>query len=158
MGGPFSPGEPPAAGAVGTLAARVDRLFRTFLRPDGREFSYDQVATAIGSGGGPTISANYLYLLRRGLRDNPTKRHIEALAAFFKVPPAYFFDDDLAQQVERELDLLMAIRSSGVQGIALRAAGLSAETLEAVHHMIENARRIEGLPPAPVLQAQEDRP
>jgi hypothetical protein len=41
----------------------------------------------------PTDPATYLRQLRKGLRDNPTKRHLEALADFFGVAPIYFFDD-----------------------------------------------------------------
>ncbi|MFI6250697.1 hypothetical protein [Streptomyces sp. NPDC051016] len=45
-------------------------------------------------------------LFRIVRRDNPTKRHLEALAQYFDVPVAYFFDDDQGAAIARELELL----------------------------------------------------
>ena len=70
-----------------SLAEKLDALFRA--RGDA---SLEDVARAIRAGGGPTISASYLWLLRTGRKTNPTLRHLEALARYFGVPPAYFFD------------------------------------------------------------------
>jgi transcriptional regulator with XRE-family HTH domain len=41
-----------------------------------------------------SFSSAYLWQLRTGAKDNPTIRHIEALARFFEVSPAHFFDDE----------------------------------------------------------------
>jgi transcriptional regulator with XRE-family HTH domain len=123
----------------------LDFLFRT-VRPAGRgEYSTEEAAGEIARRGGPTISATYLWQLRKGLRDNPTKKHIEALAGFFGVPPAYFFDDAAAERINAELDLLAAMRDNGVRRVALRSAGLSPESLDAITTMVEQARRLEGL-------------
>jgi transcriptional regulator with XRE-family HTH domain len=81
--------------APSTLAEKIDHLF-TVVHPAQGEYTHEQVATAIEEAGGPTISATYLWQLRKGLRDNPTKRHLEALSSFFGVPPSYFFDEDVA--------------------------------------------------------------
>lgn len=130
------------------LARKIDHLFRT-IHPGGRgEYSFEEVAEAIRQQGGPTISATYLWQLRRGLRDNPTKKHIEALADFFGVPPAYFFDDDAMARVDAELELLTALRDGGVRQVALRASGLSPASLEAIRDMVERVRQLEGLPEA----------
>ncbi|WP_237774474.1 helix-turn-helix domain-containing protein [Actinosynnema sp. ALI-1.44] len=129
-----------------TLAAKVDHLFRTVRPHSGKEYSFEEVAETIRSGGGPTISATYLWQLRKGLRDNPTRRHLEALAGFFGVPPAYFFDATTTSQVDAELALLAALRDASVRQIALRASGLSAKSLGAITEMVERAREIEGLP------------
>jgi transcriptional regulator with XRE-family HTH domain len=135
-------------GESSTLATRLDRLFRT-VRPAGRgEYSYEEVATAIRATG-VTISHTYLWQLRKGLRDNPTKRHIEALAHFFGVRPAYFFDDEVAESTDAQLEVLAAMRDSGVRSVALRTAGLSPGSLRAIRGMIEHARQIEGLPADP---------
>ena len=128
-----------------SLATKLDRLFQA-VRPAGRsEYSYQEVADAIRGEGGPTISATYLWQLRKGIRDNPTRNHLAALARFFGVSPAYFFDDDAAEVVDAQLSLLAAMRDASVRSVALRAAGLSVESLAAVQVMIDHARRLEGL-------------
>lgn len=128
-----------------TLAARLERLFQT-VRPRGKaEHSCEDVAAAVRAGGGPTISGTYVWQLRRGLRDNPTKRHLEALAGFFGVSPAYFLDDEAAARIDAELDLLVALREAPVKQIALRSVGLSAESLSTITDVIERVRILEGL-------------
>ncbi|WP_369055161.1 XRE family transcriptional regulator [Kineococcus terrestris] len=127
------------------MAAKVDHLFRT-VRPAKGEYSYEHVATAIREAGGPTISAAYLWMLRNGKRDNPTMRHLEALATFFGVPPGYFFDDALAARVDDQLALLATLRDVDVRRVALRASGLSSESLSTIAEMIERVRELEGLP------------
>lgn len=130
----------------GALAAKVDHLFRTVRPRDGGEHSFEEVAEAIRAKGGPTISATYLWQLRKGIRDNPTKRHLEALAGFFGVPPAYFFDEAETERINSELALLTALRDTPVRQIALRANGLSARSLEAIAEMVDRVRELEGLP------------
>ncbi|MBO0883459.1 MAG: helix-turn-helix transcriptional regulator, partial [Mycobacterium sp.] len=78
-----------------TVAQRLEHLFHTVRKPDGREYSNDEVAAGIHQDQGETISASYIWYLRTGQRDNPTFKHINALARFFGVPAAYFFDDDV---------------------------------------------------------------
>ena len=129
-----------------TLAEKLDYLFRTVHPRNRGEYSYEEAAEVIGRRGGPTISANYLWLLRKGLRDNPTKKHLEALADFFGVPVAYFFDDEVAARVDAQLDLLATLRDADVRQLALRAAALSPESLRASADMVERARQLEGVP------------
>jgi len=136
--------EPGGGGPPKTLAEKLDYLFKT-IHPAGRgEFSYREVAAAIEAQGGPTASASYLHQLRTGGKDNPTKRHLEVLAKFFGVSPAYFFDDAETDKIEAQLALLIAMRDANVRNVALRAAGLSAEGLDMVRVLIERTRRLEG--------------
>jgi transcriptional regulator with XRE-family HTH domain len=127
-----------------TLAEKLNHLF-TVVHPPGREYTHEQVATAIEESGGPTISATYLWQLRTGKRDNPTMRHLEALSGFFGVPPSYFFDEDTAARVDDQLELLVALRDDHVRQVAILANGLSSETLETITTMLERARQLEGL-------------
>lgn len=131
-------------GSGRTLAEKVDHLFRT-VRSEKGEYTHEDVASALREAGGPTISATYVWQLRKGIRDNPTKHHLEALANFFGVPPSYFFDEDAAEKIEAELELLMAMRDASLRAVATRAAGLSEGSLEAIRAIIEQARQIEGL-------------
>jgi transcriptional regulator with XRE-family HTH domain len=129
-----------------TLAQKVDRLFRTIHPRERGEYTFEEVAEGIRARGGPTVSATYLWQLRKGLRDNPTKKHLEALADFFGVSPSYFFDEDAAKRIDAELDVLAALRDNPVRQIALRAVGLSTESLATIADMIERVRQLEGLP------------
>jgi transcriptional regulator with XRE-family HTH domain len=127
-----------------TLAGKLDRLFRT-VHPRGRgEYTYEEVASAIRERG-VLISHTYVWQLRKGVRDNPTKRHLEALADFFGVSPTYFLDGEAAQRIDDQLELLVALRDNTVRTVALRAAGLSGPSLQAIQSMIERAREIEGI-------------
>jgi transcriptional regulator with XRE-family HTH domain len=128
------------------LAEKLDRLFRA-VHPRGRgEYTYREVAEGIRSRGLPPISGTYIWQLRTGQRTNPTIKHVEGLAAFFGVPVNYFFNDEVAIRVDAELDLLVAFREASIRRIALRASGLSPESLSAIAEMIEHVRRLEGLP------------
>lgn len=107
-----------------SFAAKLNHLFETVV-PVGRgPFRTEEVARAISSGS-VSISGSYIWLLRKGSATTPPSKHVEALARFFGVPPAYFFDDRTTQAVDGELELMVALRSAGVQHVALRAAGLS---------------------------------
>ena len=129
-----------------TLAAKLDHLFQAVHPRNRSEFGYEEVAEAIRDRGGPTISATYVWQLRKGIRDNPTKKHLEALSDFFGVSPAYFFDEEAAARIDAQLELLTALRDASVRQLALRAHGLSPESLATLTDMIERVRQLEGLP------------
>ncbi|MEV7599019.1 XRE family transcriptional regulator [Kitasatospora sp. NPDC089797] len=127
-----------AAGAEATgLAARIEALFHTVRRPDREQYTNEEVARACREATGESFSTTYLWQLRTGRRDNPTKRHLEALAQFFQVPPAYFFDERQGAEIAKELALLGALRDAGVRSLALRAVGLSPEGLDTVSELVD---------------------
>ncbi|MDI3420594.1 helix-turn-helix domain-containing protein [Streptomyces luteolus] len=105
------------------LADKIDKLFRT-IRTNGQEYTYEEVARGCSELSGGTFSKTYVWQLRTGQRDNPTKRHLEALAAFFRVPAAYFFDDDTAERVDAQLAIASAMGNAEVRDIALRAMSM----------------------------------
>lgn len=120
------------------FAARLNRLFELVPGPDGRPFSNEAVIAGLAEHGGPTISKGYLSELRSGKKDNPTLRHIEALAAFFGVDPAYFVaDQDRADEIAEQISTLKALGDAGVQSIALRAADASPESRDLIAAMID---------------------
>ncbi len=141
-------GEADAPSPRRSVAEKLEHLFHSVRGPRG-EYSLEEVAEGIRDRGGPTISASYIWQLRKGVKDNPTKKHMEALADFFGVPAAYFFDDDAAARIEAELSMLAALRDAGVRRVALRAAGLSPRSLAAIQTIIESARDVEGLADSP---------
>ncbi|MDQ6670673.1 MAG: XRE family transcriptional regulator [Chloroflexota bacterium] len=136
------PAQPPPK----DLTEKLERLFRA-IHPRGRgEYTYREVADGIRARGLAPISGTYVWQLRTGQRSNPTMKHIEGLAAFFGVPVNYFFNDDVATRVDTELDMIVALRETPIRHIALRASGLSPESLSAIAEMIEHVRKLEGLP------------
>ena len=139
-----------------SLAHKLNRLFET-IHPAGRgEYSPEEVARAISESGDGSISPAYIYMLRKGQRDNPTKRHLELLAGFFGVTPTYFFDDEAAKRIEEELELLAAFRDGEIRRLAARASGLSPRSLGGILRMIDAAREIEGLPGSQAEPPQEN--
>lgn len=136
------PRAPQAAGQT-TLAEKIDALFRVVLRPTRDQYSHEEVARACREATGETFSATYLWQLRTGRRDNPTKRHLESLARFFEVPVAYFFDDEEGADIAKELELLGALRESGIRSVALRAVNLSPEGVGTISDMIDVIARRE---------------
>lgn len=115
-----------------TLATVIDQLFTTIKKAPDEEYSMRGVARWchqwLADRGGGTFSSEYMRQLRNGMATNPTKLHLEALAAFFEVDPVIFFvNSERSQAIRAELDLVAAIRDSGVKALALRAADLNAD-------------------------------
>jgi transcriptional regulator with XRE-family HTH domain len=133
----------------GLFARRLDHLFRTVHPKDRGPYTPAEVADAINAAaGGRVVSATYLWLLRTGQRDNPTLRHLLALARFFGVPPDYFLPEDTRQEKEFPAEVVAALTDDKVRDLALRAAGLSDRSLRAIADMVDSARSVEGLPAA----------
>jgi transcriptional regulator with XRE-family HTH domain len=131
----------------GVLARRLERLFATVHPPGRGPYSTKEAAEAINDAAGRSLlSYNYLYQLRRGTKTEPGHSRLAAIARFFQVPVTYFDDDEAAAQIDEQLELAAALRDLGVRHIAFRAAGLSSASLQAILAVIENARRLEGLP------------
>lgn len=130
-------------GVYPTLAGRLNHLFGVDVGRKGREPTYREVATAIADRGGPTVSPSYIWQLRTGLKDNPTLKHLEALAGYFEVEPAYFFDSATAERVEADRALSIAMADPTVRELTLAAAELSPESLRMVRSVIERTRALE---------------
>ena len=132
-----------------TFAQLLDHLFQE-VHPGGRgPYTYAEVAEGIreASGGeGKGLTASAIQQLRTGAKKNPTRHTIKALADFFGVPAGYFVDEQAARRTRAEIAVLAAMRDQNVRTVALRANGLSAETLQMVTAVIEQARILEGLP------------
>ena len=128
-----------------SLAAKIDKLFQVVRKANREQYSHDEVAKACREATGESFSTTYLWQLRTGRRDNPTKRHLEALAQFFQVSPAYFFDDEQSARIAEELELLGALRDAGVRNVALRAVTLSPAGLDTINDMIDAIARREAI-------------
>jgi len=116
------------------------------LSPRGREYTYREVAAAVTGQKGTTFSPAYLWQLRTGAKDNPTMRHLEALARFFQVSPSYFFDDELTGFPDTQVRQLVASRNETLRQMTVTLLGLSDESLNAVLSLACRLRQLEGLP------------
>lgn len=131
-----------AAASKPTFADRLNHLFATTHQPGRGPYSNGEVAEAIRHQGTP-ISHSYIWMLRKGQTDNPSKKHMEALAGFFGVPVAYFFDDEVAKRIDAELELISAMRDTDVREVALRASELTPEGLRAIADVIRHIHQTE---------------
>ncbi|MFI1201702.1 hypothetical protein ACH4VR_19985 [Streptomyces sp. NPDC020883] len=183
----------------GSFAEQLDYLCKNDPRGP---LSNPQVVRMLEEQGLPSFSTTYMWQLRTGRADNPTKKHMDALATLFGVPQDYWSNratagvvnsmisrlngfkesgaspGQLHQQLQsftkrmnqgaapealvEQLETLARLNEAGVTaatlkrlqdarvtGIAMRAVGLSDEGLTAAAAMIDQVRRLEGLPPEP---------
>lgn len=129
-----------------TFAELLDYLFRE-VHPKGRgPCTYAEVAQGIRDTSGVAISASAIQQLRAGTNTNPKMQTIRALAGFFGVNPGYFFDEEEAERQRAEIQVVAAMRDQGVRRVALRANGLSTSSLHMLNTVIDQARRLEGMP------------
>jgi len=144
--------------SIDEFRERLNRLFAIVHPPDRGPYTNQEVARLLRERGGPTLSHVYLWQLRTGQRDNPTRRHLQALAEFFGVPVAYFFDSDTVTKIDAELEFVRQLRERGVQRVALRTAGLSPQGIDQLLAAIEHIRGQEGLPSGSVGEVEEGNP
>jgi transcriptional regulator with XRE-family HTH domain len=143
---------------AGTFEERLNALFEAVHPPGRGPYTNKEAAELLGARTGASISHVYLWQLRTGRRDNPTRRHLEALADFFGVPVAYFFDDAAAEKVTAELAFVQRLRESGVQRVAMRAAGLSPQSMDEILKTVELLRAQEGLPAGAADEGADENP
>lgn len=121
-------GESGTDGSKRSLAERINQAFETLHPADRGPYTNSEVADWFvnnGTVGEPTISINYLAALRSGQRNNPTLRHLRALARFFEIPASYFIEDDeYADEMFADLQFVAAMRDADVRHIAARAMDL----------------------------------
>ncbi|MER8069343.1 helix-turn-helix domain-containing protein [Streptomyces sp. NPDC094034] len=138
---PEVPGAHPVAGE--SFARRLNRLFDVVHPKDRGAYTNAEVAADMG------VSAVLVSRWRTGRAADPRRGQMEGLAGFFGVPPAYFVENETAGKITDELEMVRVMRENGVQRVALRAAGLSPESMKTVLTMIHHVRASEGLPRLP---------
>jgi transcriptional regulator with XRE-family HTH domain len=128
------------------FAERLTHLLSNVHAKGGKPESLRDAASGINDlAGEKVISASYLSQLKNGERTKPGHHVVAAIAAYYGVAVTYFSDGEVAARTDRQLGTVIAMRNTGVRQIALRAAGLSTESLDVILAMVENARRLEGL-------------
>ncbi|HVK19996.1 MAG TPA: helix-turn-helix domain-containing protein [Actinokineospora sp.] len=132
------------------FSAKLNDLFAKKRHANGAEFSNEHVAAEIGEQG-VTISQSYIWQLRKSKKDNPTLKHLQALADFFEVPVAYFFDDEVADVVNQQLDGIRSdeerlnemVGGDDILVMAMRAGELSEQGRKQVIDLVNMVHRLE---------------
>lgn len=127
----------------GFSGERLDHLFKTVKPPQEpgkrrrNKYSEAEVAAAVG------CTREYINALRHGRATSPTTKVVAGIAAFFSVPPSYFFSDEMSQKINAQMDLILALaaqKDSRARIEAMRAiADVSPEELPKVTRAIEKA-------------------
>ncbi|MFJ6749184.1 MULTISPECIES: hypothetical protein [unclassified Streptomyces] len=138
----------PVPGPGASFADRLNYLFDRVRPPGAKEFSNAHVARTISSYGDDSYTGAYLGMLRNGQR-TPTITLVPLLARFFGVEAGYFVEDEITRKVTAQFELLRKLSRAGVKQVALRAIGLSDESLGEVLKAIDAVRQQEGLPAEP---------
>ena len=141
-------------GSRPTFADKLNRLFAIIHPRERAEYSLEEVSRVLTERG-VGISHTYIWQLRTGRRTNPSLQVIDALADFFAIPPAYFFDDAAARRIDAQLEVVAALQNAAVRQLALRAADLSPASLQSLADLVERLRQLEGLLDG---EAGENRP
>jgi transcriptional regulator with XRE-family HTH domain len=123
------------------VSEKIDYLFRTVRREDGREYTYDDVEQ--GTKG--TVSRSYVWKLRHGRNNNPSLEVLESLSVFFDVPPSYFFGDATAGKEAAAVAALL--QDKAAHEVAVKSRGLSPVALAMVSDLLDNLRKLDK--PAP---------
>lgn len=140
--------DPPAKKS---FADRLNVLMDTIPNPsgvEGRAWTNTELHDALQAIG-VDVSRPYIGQLRTGQKDNPGTVYVGAIARVFGMPVSYFFDDDAADQFEKELKQLAALRTAGVHRLAMLARGLSAADIDQLTSIAAYIRGKNALPPIP---------
>ena len=98
------------------MARKLNQLFRVIHPRSRGEYSAEEVVAAIEARGGPSLSATELKQFRDGQGDDPTTAQLAAIADFFGVNAAYFFDPSATERIDAKLEFLRAMRDSRAFG------------------------------------------
>jgi transcriptional regulator with XRE-family HTH domain len=130
-----------------TFAQKLRQLIATARAPNREPYSYREISACIERRGGPAISAAYIQQLATGKRVNPKIHYVEALASFFCVPAAYFFDDEVTDRVDTQLAERQALDASAsgreARLMAMRAKELSPKGRQQVMDLLDLVYRVE---------------
>ena len=121
------------------LSEKIEFLFETFRKRDGKRFTYQEVADGVD------VTPPYIWKLHTGRSTNPSHKVLQAMSDFFGVPITYFSEESMSEERAENLKLARELRDTGVMRIALRASDLDEDGKRAVLEMIEYIRKAQGL-------------
>ncbi|GAB3176126.1 hypothetical protein GCM10027059_50500 [Myceligenerans halotolerans] len=141
-----------ARDTAGDEGESLDELFHTRLTElfdaeqikRGRKVTSAEVADWMTAHGHP-IQRAYVSQLRKGTKSTPSWAVLDGLAKYFGVAREYFIADAEATPLARTARLEKALADKGVEAFALRAEGLSEESLQLIIAMVDRMRAAENL-------------
>lgn len=148
----------PNAFASEIIRLKIRRLRSHNRKPTGEQYTLREMAQQIHDLGFDGPAYSYLSQIVNGHRPNPGTVYLQAIAAWAGVPMSYFFDDELASRVERQLEQLTQERMQLQQAreqhraelsddraklMALRASELSDESFNQVSGLLDVVYRLE---------------
>lgn len=122
-----------------TFAVRLRHLIETVHPPDRGPYSYREIARGV-TDRGVSMTSTTVHQLAIGHRVDPKMRHVQGLAAFFGVPVDYFYDPEVQERVDAQLESVKVWRDEEARALALRASALGPQgkrTLSALLDALE---------------------
>ena len=118
----------------GVFAQKLESLFQTVTKPDGSQYTEVEVEVAAAKMG-YKLTNSYIRKLRDGSSQNPSYEKIIVLAKFFKVSPAYFFEE--IKEPPPPTPPPLSLDTLDFQAMALRAEDIEDEAAkETMLHML----------------------
>ncbi len=137
MGAPEGQELQPSSSPSESFTDRLNYLFDN-LYPVGRgPYSNSEVAAGVRRAGYKATS-QYVRVLRRGQRKNPTLDFINGLADFFRIPAGYFFDGPEAKDIRKQIEILVAARSADVKEIFYRSTQVGEQDREVILRILRS--------------------
>ncbi|MFD7162486.1 hypothetical protein [Streptomyces violascens] len=158
MAGDEGSSVPPGRPLLRRLDQRLNELIAALYPDERKRPGYAKLAAEIRQTTGGAISGTYLWELATGKKRNVTLEQLDVLAEFFGVPPEYFLNEEVADRVNAQLKLATALRDARVRNLALRADGLSTESLDALLAMVSEARKLQQLSPVVDENSVDEKP
>ncbi|WHT20223.1 helix-turn-helix transcriptional regulator [Crossiella sp. CA-258035] len=128
---------------------KLNTLFDLARHPEKNELTLDAAVAAVRERGKErgdtnwTISPSTIIDLRSGKNTNPRLRHVIMLAEVFHSPPAYFLDEELAEQMDSQLRFHRTMAELGIEKVVTRAPELTEEVRDSLVRTLVKALKPE---------------
>jgi transcriptional regulator with XRE-family HTH domain len=147
-----------AGGGTCVVAQRLDHLIGIVHGRGRGPMSEEEIAEQMGrERTGAGSSAADIRRMREGLDRRHDPAHLDALAAFFGVKPAYFVDAEVAARTDEQLEVIAMMRDRGIRGISCLPENATLDTVKAYLAMMDDAVPVEQIP-TPAADDSPDRP
>lgn len=133
-----------------SFASRLSHLMTTVHPADRGPYSYREIAAGIQDLPG-AMTATHVGQLATGKQPFPRIHYVQALASFFGVPAAYFFDESTASTVNAELERVLRWRDDAAASsdeLSQRVAALPEADRDVISTMVAHLEQYEQQPRA----------